>query len=142
MASYVSTELRRQISADAKGICGYCRSRDRLLGIELEVEHLIPESKEGATVRDNLWMACRRCNLYKTDRGDAVDPKSGDTVLLFNPRADEWESHFKWVDDSIRILGLTKRARATVEVLKMNHPFICAAREVWVQCGKHPPGFY
>lgn len=52
---YVSTELQAQVLADAGHRCGFCRSDERLSGIALSTEHLLPRAAGGTTVRENLW---------------------------------------------------------------------------------------
>ena len=74
MASYISVTLQQQVREDAGRRCGYCLSSEMITGIPLEIEHIIPESIGGATVRENLWLACHRCNKFKGSRTDAVDP--------------------------------------------------------------------
>jgi hypothetical protein len=139
MSVRISTELRRQVCQDAGGRCGYCLSAEKFLGIALELEHLLPESAGGMTERDNLWLACRRCNSFKSDRCLAIDPVTSETVALFHPRRDVWGEHFRWSLDGIRIIGLTPSGRATVEALQLNHPLIVMTRELWVRAGIHPP---
>ncbi len=39
-------------------------------GVKLEVDHIIPVSKGGATVRENLRTLCRECNAGKSDKFD------------------------------------------------------------------------
>ena len=41
-------------------------------------------------------------------------------TLLFHPRTDQWEDHFRRVGD--QILGLTDIGRTTVFLLQMNAP--------------------
>jgi hypothetical protein len=135
----ISAELRRQVREDAGDRCGYCLSAERLLGIALELEHLLPESASGKTERENLWLACRRCNLFKSDRCSASDPLTSEAVRLFNPRRDAWNEHFRWSLDGTRIIGLTPNGRATVEALQLNHSLIVITRELWVRAGVHPP---
>ena len=91
---YVPAALRRQVRADAGARCGYCHSPEAFLGMPLDVEHLVPEAAGGATVRENLWLACSRCNDFKGDRTAAVDPRTGRQVPLFNPRTQVWAEHF------------------------------------------------
>ena len=141
MSTYVSAELRRQVRHDAGERCGYCQSAEKFLGIALELEHLIPESAGGKTERENLWLACRRCNSFKSDRCLVVDPLTSETVPLFHPRDDVWGEHFRWSLDGSRIIGLTPAGRATVEALQMNHPLIVMTRDMWVRAGVHPPTF-
>src|SRR5215217_500617 len=92
--AYLPVELRRQVRADAAGRCGYCHTPEALIGMPLEFEHLHPEAQGGATVRENLWLACTRCNDFKGDRIGAVDSETGETVPLFNPRTQVWVEHF------------------------------------------------
>lgn len=84
--AYIATELRCQVRTDAGGRCGYCRSPEAFLGMPLDVEHIVPEALGGPTVRDNLWLACTRCNDFKGDRTDSIDPATSQRVPLFNPR--------------------------------------------------------
>jgi HNH endonuclease len=138
MKSYIPAELRRQVREDAGQRCGYCHSSEKWLGIPHEIEHIIPLGEGGATVRENLWIACRRCNAYKANRIFAPDPVSQASVQLFHPRRDRWDDHFRWSLDATRIMGITPVGRATVDALQMNHPFIVATRALWVRVGVHP----
>ncbi len=40
----------------------------------LDIDHLLPEALGGVTARENLWLACPRCNDFKGDRVEAPDP--------------------------------------------------------------------
>lgn len=137
--THVSAELRRQVRADAGHRCGYCRTSELLTGTPLEIEHLIPEAAGGPTVRENLWMACHRCNEYKGARTQAVDPLTGDATPLYNPRTQSWREHFTWSPDGALVIGLTPCGRATVEALRLNHETLVEARRFWVIAGWHPP---
>jgi hypothetical protein len=137
--AYIPVELRRQVRADAGGRCGYCHTPEALIGMPLEFEHLYPEARGGATVRENLWLACTRCNDFKGDRTDAVDSETGETVPLFNPRTQSWTEHFSWSPDGTLIIGLTPIGRATVVALHLNNEFIVVARRFWVEAGWWPP---
>jgi hypothetical protein len=105
----------------------------------LEIEHIIPESVGGPTMRENLWLACHRCNEYKGDRTEAADPLTGEYVTLFNPRTQHWHDHFAWGPDGTLVVGLTPCGRATVEVLRLNNEYVVEARRFWVEAGWHPP---
>lgn len=105
----------------------------------MEIDHLVPERRGGATVEENLWLACPLCNGHKADRISAPDPVSGQDVPLFNPRREVWREHFAWVDRGARVLGVTALGRATVEALKLNRPALVRARRRWVEVGWHPP---
>lgn len=108
----------------------------------LEIEHLIPISQGGSNEESNLWLACPLCNRSKSDRMMAVDPDTGDTVPLFNPRTQIWSEHFRWGDDGIRIIGITAIGRATVETLHLSDDHdALKVRSYWVLAGWHPPDF-
>ncbi|RMF29335.1 MAG: HNH endonuclease [Chloroflexi bacterium] len=137
--AYIPLELRRQVRADAGRRCGYCRSSEVLTGMPLEIEHIIPEAAGGLTVRENLWLACHRCNGFKGSRTHAVDPVTGEQVALFNPRTQSWYEHFAWSLDGTLVIGLTPCGRATVEALRLNNEYVVEARRFWVEAGWHPP---
>ena len=136
---YIPVELRRQVRADAGRRCGYCRSPEVLTGMPLEIEHIIPEAAGGLTVRENLWLACHRCNEFKGDRTHAVDPLTGESITLLNPRTQRWHEHFAWSLDGTLIVGLTPCGRATVVALRLNNEYVVEARRFWVEAGWWPP---
>src|SRR5262249_43162141 len=104
--AHISVELRRLVRQDAGARCGYCHSPEAFVGMPLEIEHLHPEALGGPTSRQNLWLACTRCNDFKGDRLDASDPGSGERVPLFNPRTQVWIEHFAWSSDGSHVVGL------------------------------------
>ena len=57
--------LREQIENGCRHRCGYCLTSEAVVGTPMDLEHIIPEAMGGATIRDNLWLACSRCNGYK-----------------------------------------------------------------------------
>lgn len=137
--TYIPIELRRQIAAEAHYRCGYCLTATRIIGRPMVIDHLIPEAKGGATTRNNLWLACRRCNEFKGVQTQATDPLTNEQVSLFNPRRQSWKVHFAWNEQGTHIIGLTAVGRATVKALQLNNPDIVGARALWVQAGWHPP---
>ncbi len=136
---YVSVELRRLVQTDAGKHCGYCRSSEVLTGMPLEIEHIIPEAAGGPTTRENLWLACHRCNEYKGHRTHAIDPQTQVRVALFNPRTQNWSEHFAWSLDGTNILGLTACGRATINILRLNNEYVVTARQFWFEAGWWPP---
>lgn len=139
MSSYVSVALRREVVADAGHRCGYCQTDERLSGIPLSVEHIVPRSRGGTSTRVNLWMACRSCNEFKGAQVEADDPATGERVPLFNPRTQRWDEHFDWSENATSINGLSAVGRATVDALQMNRPLLMLARKRWTLNGWHPP---
>ncbi len=78
--STLSPALNQQIVADTGHRCGYCLLDERLPGIALSIEHMLPESRGGATIRENLWRSCRPCNAFKVTEVGAPDPETGEMV--------------------------------------------------------------
>lgn len=105
----------------------------------MEIDHLVPEAKGGLTEEGNLWLACPACNGFKGDHTAALDPLTGETVALFNPRLHRWQEHFAWTAEGGYIIGQTAIGRATVAALKLNRPLLVRARHLWSRIGVHPP---
>ncbi len=135
----VPKRLRDRLAADARRCCGYCLSSELITGAPLEVDHLLPESRGGSTVEENLWLVCRQCNSHKADRVAARDPATAEMARLFNPRREQWSEHFRWTEGGTIVEGLTPTGRATVSALKLNQDRLVAARRLWVLAGVHPP---
>jgi hypothetical protein len=136
----ISAVIERRVRAAAGNRCGYCLSPQHLVMARLEIEHIVPLAKGGSNAEANLWVACPICNRYKSDKTTTVDPETGATVPLVNPRAQMWSDHFRWSDDGLRILGRTAVGRATVAALHLsNDPDVLEVRSYWVLAGWHPP---
>lgn len=135
MSAKLPLHLRNQIRALDKGVCAYCRSPEYLSVTAFEVDHVVPVSAGGATVLDNLCLACTTCNRNKGTHQDAFDPVSGVLVALFHPRRQNWSEHFEWNPERTEIEGLTPVGRATVGVLQMNRPQLVRLRGLWRRLG-------
>lgn len=135
----VPRRLRERVAQAAGYRCGYCRTPERITGLRLSIEHIIPEARGGKTVEGNLWLACHACNEFKGARVQGVDPATKKRCRLWNPRRQKWHEHFGWSDDGTALVGRTPRGRATVAALQLNRPELVAARSLWVQVGWWPP---
>ncbi len=82
------------VSARADHRCEYCLAPEAIFNLAFEVEHVVPTSQGGTDDFSNLALACRSCNLFKSDRIGASDEVVGDYVLLYHPRSDRWDDHF------------------------------------------------
>jgi len=132
-------ERRRRIAEEAQYRCGYCQTQEVVSGIPLTIEHITPKAKGGNDDNENLWLSCRLCNEKKGMLLEALDPDTGETVPLFDPRAQTWSDHFTWSEDGSRIIAKTAIGRATVDVLSLNDELRVRARAIWVKAGYHPP---
>ncbi|HZS88228.1 MAG TPA: HNH endonuclease [Chloroflexota bacterium] len=136
--AYIAPTLRREVIERAGARCEYCLTAQAIV-VEMEIDHVIPESAGGSTTADNLCLTCVGCNAFKLAYQTGHDPETGEETALFNPRRDRWEEHFRWSEDGTHLLGLTATGRATIGRLRMNRELIVAARRLWVEAGWHPP---
>ena len=139
MGDAVPVSLRRDVVMRAAGQCAYCQSTERLMGIEFEIDHIVPRAAGGATSLDNLCLSCPSCNRHKASRTQASDPETGEIAPLFHPIHQSWSEHFEWIDNGIRLVGRTQTGRATVVALHLNRAGIVQTRRYWVILGLHPP---
>ncbi len=139
MKVYIPVEVQRQVRERFADRCAYCRTAAALTVAIFEFEHIIPCSAGGATVFDNLCLACPTCNRYKSDRMSAPDPVTFEEVALFHPQQQRWLEHFSWSEDGTQVVGLTPTGRATIAALKTNRPQVVRVRRMWVAMNEHPP---
>lgn len=139
MSTYIPESLRNQIANSDKKRCCYCLTTEANSGITMTHEHIHPVSKGGETTFENVCLACRSCNEFKGDATETVDPLTGETLSLFNPRTQKWSDHFLWNPDGTKVEGITAIGRATICRMRMNNPVIIVARRRWVISSWHPP---
>ncbi len=119
--------------------CEYCRLPTRGQVARFPPDHIIPRILGGATVLENLALACPHCNGHKWMHTTGQDPVSGESVPLFNPRTQVWKEHFAW--SSVKrseLVGKTPCGRATIDRLELNHPDLVAIRELLIDLGIFP----
>jgi hypothetical protein len=126
------------VAMRAKHRCEYCRAPEAVFNFEFEVEHVTPKAPGGTDSETNLALACRACNLMKSDRVVATDPETGQETRLFHPREDRWREHFEIDVGRALIVGLTPIGRVTVMQLKMNRELQVDARRHWLELGLFP----
>ncbi len=137
------SEAKQQIDAririQAKNRCGYCLVPQKLISYKLEIEHLLPKFEGGSDEEENLWLACRQCNLSKGIKIHGFDAITFKREKIFNPRKQNWSEHFVWSKDETEIFGKTPCGRATVSALQLNSDLQRTAREFWRLTGIFPP---
>ena len=119
--------------------CEYCHAPEAVFNVPFEVEHIIALARDGADHESNWALACRACNLNKSDRIEAVDPITQEHTALFHPRQNLWTDHF--IIDPISfilLIGRTATGRATIEKLRMNSPLQQKARTQWIELKLFP----
>lgn len=131
--------VRQRVRQRAGNRCEYCLSHQDYTMGRLQIDHLKPIAKGGLDAEENLCLACELCNQYKWTKTDGIDPQTGETMLLFNPRQQNWRNHFAWSEDETEIVGLTQCGRATVTALRFNNNLAVTVRRNWIRAGWHPP---
>lgn len=111
----VSAELRTLVVERARDRCEYCLSPARYATQRFSVEHVLPRTRGGQTVLENLALACQGCNNHKYNHTETVDPVSGLIVPLYNPRRDYWAA------------------------LLLNRAGVANLRRLLLLVGEHPP---
>jgi hypothetical protein len=132
----ISSTLRNLVIRRADNRCEYCKLSQMGQEATFHIDHVIPVAADGPTEADNLALACVSCSLHKAAKQVVQDPLTTETVKIFNPRKQPWESHFRWED--VQIVGLTAQGRATIAALRMNRPIILAIRQEEAILGRHP----
>ena len=97
----IPANLRKLVAERAAYRCEYCKTPVAFAPGYFEVEHIIPASKGGKTVENNLAYACDGCNISKSNKTASIDPASGNEVTFFHPRNNAWHDHFAWSADSL-----------------------------------------
>jgi hypothetical protein len=136
--AHIPEAQRKQVYERAKGYCEYCRAAQMII-VEMEIDHIVPESVGGKTEIDHLCLSCGPCNRHKQSSQTGIDPETDDEVLLYNPRLQNWDEHFVWSEDGVYLIGLTPTGRATIVRLRINAERRITARRHWVMAGWHPP---
>jgi hypothetical protein len=135
----ISFRVQQQIRERAIYLCEYCHTSEQWQYVRFTADHIIPLSRGGADVFDNLCLACFHCNRRKGNHITGRDIFSGEEVPLFHPRKELWKNHFIWSADKLRIIGLSPTGRATAEVLELNRDRAVRIRAADMAVGRHPP---
>jgi hypothetical protein len=115
----MDADVRDFVRRRADQRCEYCHLPQAAVPFSpFHVEHITARQHGGDDNLSNLALACDRCNLHKGPNLSGIDPDSGEVVVLFHPRRDSWNGHFRW--NGAEIVGLTPSGRATVQTLQMN----------------------
>jgi 5-methylcytosine-specific restriction endonuclease McrA len=85
--------------------CEYCRLPAVIVPHGLWIDHIIPRAKKGTNEFASLCVSCVNCNQAEGPMISARDPVTSREVLLFNPRQDSWNDHFRWSKDQVFIEG-------------------------------------
>jgi len=78
----IPASLRPAVVRRARNRCEYCLLSQELQVATFPIDHVLPRIREGATLLENLALACPRCNSGKWIHIQAVDPASSESVDL------------------------------------------------------------
>ena len=118
--------------------CEYCHAPEAIFNLPFEVEHIVPTSRSGPDDESNLALACRACNLFKSDQQSGMDETMREVVRLFHPRRDCWDEHFRVELEDGSIQGSSGIGRVTVACLRMNRDVQIEARRSWMRLELYP----
>jgi hypothetical protein len=134
--SYISTELRREVTARAGNCCEYCRLSQEDNTFSFQIDHVIAEKHEGETVLENLSLSCPNCNGYKGSDIGSIDRETGKLTPLYNPRTQNWDDHFQLSGPFIE--PRTPEGRVTVRLLRFNRDAQITERRSLIALGRFP----
>lgn len=134
----MKSDLFRLVRIRANNCCEYCLLPDTNV-LPFQIDHIIAEQHGGETLEHNLAYSCASCNRYKGPNIASLDPDRvpNKAVLLFNPRTDNWATHFRMEGELI--IGSTTTGRVTVFLLQFNNDKQKRHREMLIQEGLYPP---
>lgn len=135
----IPTKTQERVRERANGMCEYCHAVEEWQYVRFSIDHIEPVSQGGSNTLGNLALACFHCNRRKGDKEISTDPQTGEESPFYNPRADIWVDHFIWSSDTIQLIGLTPRGRATIAALEANRPWALNIRAADRAIGRHPP---
>ena len=127
---------RRLVWERAKSRCEYCHLAQHFSVLPHEIDHIRARKHRGTTNLDNTCLACAHCNGSKGSNVAGYDNETDTLVPLFNPRTERWDAHFFW--QGAVLMGNTAVGRATIDVLRINHPDCVAQRQKLIEAGLFP----
>jgi uncharacterized protein (TIGR02646 family) len=117
--------IRELLLEEFQHQCAYCDSTfEPSMGC---IDHFYPKYlfPQKALQWNNLILACQVCNATKHDKFP-VD-SNGNPLLIF-PGYDNPIEHLKELDDG-QLEGITEKGRITIELLKLNRPYLVESRK-------------
>ncbi len=110
---------RSRVRDRANHRCEYCRlPQSAAPFLTFHIEHIQATQHIRDDSLDNLSLACPHCNLHKGPNLATLSEETGELFLLFHPREQAWDDHFRISGAGIE--GHTEVGKATARLLKMN----------------------
>jgi HNH endonuclease len=132
-----SLELRQFVVKRARERCEYCLIPQGMRLNPYHIDHII--SKQHGCIDDesNRALCCPQCNRNKGPNIATLEPETGKFVGFFNPRKEDWSSHFRFEDGFIK--GLTPEGRATETIFRFNELVRVTERMRLMKLGLYNP---
>ncbi len=93
----MKASVRQLVRSRAGQRCEYCRLHEDDLPLwPFHVEHIRPTKHGGTDDPRTLAWSCHYCNLSKSSNLSGIDNVTGRIAVLFNPRRQRWNRHFRW----------------------------------------------
>ncbi|MGI8788545.1 MAG: HNH endonuclease [Pyrinomonadaceae bacterium] len=72
-----------KVAERAEKICEYCHAPEIASNFSFEVEHIVPLLRKGNIELENLALACRSCNIFKSYYLNGVDESGTEIPRTF-----------------------------------------------------------
>ena len=101
----MDASTRKRVTDRAHAACEYCGlPQSAVPAIRFHIEHILARQHGGKAELENLALACPNCNWHKGPNISGLDPDTGRTERLFNPRTQNWSEHFQFAGPEVRAL--------------------------------------
>ena len=88
-------DYRDSVRQRAGSRCEYCRKPEMFGSYPHHLEHIIARKHGGVSEMENLAWACFQCNVAQGTDIASYDTETQALTPLFNPRTQEWDTHFE-----------------------------------------------
>lgn len=117
----MNAATRKLVIARADNRCEYCHLPQSAMPlVTFHIEHIYAQQHIADDSLDNLALACPDCNRVKGPNLTTIDPATRQILVLFHPRTDRWDDHFRF--EGPLIVPQTEIGRATIRLLQLNSP--------------------
>ncbi|MFZ4814532.1 MAG: HNH endonuclease [Phototrophicaceae bacterium] len=119
--TYIPDDIRHAVMNRARDCCEYCLTHQQHRFFKFHIDHIEAIKHGGVTALDNLCLACVDCNRFKGTDLTSIDRGYTNQIHpLFNPRQQQWQSHFQINFQTGELVPLSATGRVTVRLLRLN----------------------
>lgn len=123
----VRKEIKNHYIKEQQHLCCYCGIPDPSNhGSDWDVEHVVPQQSrpDFMFTQENLAVACKECNSFKSAKETLVDPSASsypsasDAFLIVHPHFDDWTDHI--LRDHLTYASFTDKGKWTIKECRLN----------------------